>query len=137
MSARGGGSREVKGEGEGTGRGRAASAPVCARARARGAVPSEPPPSPRAAPVPLVVLAAELNVEQQGLLEMIVLSRGATFTGYTKSSMSFFVAQLRVERGHHPLSNYWVASAGTNFPSAMFQRYAVFSLPPDETMRPF
>ena len=84
---------------------------------------------------------AGLNLEQQALLDLVVLSKSATFCGFRISSMSIYVSQQRVAHGFHPQSNYWVAATSKDAEADLrtlvkLDNYATFQLPPEE-VRPF
>ena len=68
-----------------------------------------------------------LHSEQLALLDMTVMSRAALFFGYTRSSMSFLIAQLRHARGMED-TTHWVSSdAPPHLPADTIARHAEFA----------
>ena len=74
---------------------------------------------------------AGLNLEQQALLDLVVLSKSATFCGFRISSMSIYVSQQRVAHGFHPQSMFVERNDDGSFHVTMLriEKYAVFQLP--------
>ncbi|RMZ53967.1 hypothetical protein APUTEX25_002544 [Auxenochlorella protothecoides] len=72
---------------------------------------------------------AELNTEQQALLDFLILARAVRFVGFGSSTFSYYLTQHRRMRGHAQEASLLVDAAriGTD---AMFEAAAVITHPP-------
>ena len=81
----------------------------------------------RASPTHDAHARAGLHTEQMALVDMLVMSRAALFFGYTRSSMSFLIAQLRYAQGREDTAHWVSSNPPPHKPAPTIAQHAEFS----------